>query len=180
LGNYGNLSVSITSWCEDLNFSVWPNKFAGTRTPSKMRGKTMVVMGFLRGDLGTVYLSFHYGGWLEVPAFIVRSSTYSYVHLVRSFIDPSCGCSDVVICDLFGTTISSLFGVVPLTLRASIEFSDCTWFPASSSCWPCPSSGISMSMPTSFVCWVCSTMGVGIPGVVSYDENSSTLTTSGG
>jgi hypothetical protein len=72
------------------------------------------------------------------------------------------------------------FGVIPLSLGASSGFSGCTCFPTSSSCWPCPSYGASMSMPTGFFCWVSSIMGVGLPSVISGDEISSTLTTYGG
>jgi hypothetical protein len=46
-------------------------------------------------------------------------------------------------------------------------------------CWPYPSSGLSMSMPTCVVYWVSSTTSVRLPGVISGDGISSALTTPG-
>jgi hypothetical protein len=92
---------------------------------------------------------------------------------------PSCGCSDVVVYDPFDATISSWFGAVPLILGASLGFSRCPRLPASSVGWPCPSSGVSMSITAGAVYEVFSTMGVGLLSVVSDDDISSTLTTFG-
>jgi hypothetical protein len=170
----------VTSWSEYLNFSTCPNRFTGIHTLSRMHNKTMIVVGCLRGDIGTVYLPFRYGGWLEVPTSTVRYLTYSSGRPMTSSTIPSCGSSDMVVCDLSSATVSLWFGAIPFILKASLGFSGCTRFPASSTYWPCPSSSVSMSIHVGVVFWVSSTMGVGLPSVISGDEISFMLTNSGG
>jgi hypothetical protein len=84
-----------------------------------MHGKTMVVVGCLRGDLGTTFFPFRYGGWLEVLASIVHSLTYSSGQSVTSSIVPSYGCSDMVVYDISGAVFFSWSGAAPLNLEAS-------------------------------------------------------------
>jgi hypothetical protein len=69
----GNLVLSDTSWYEYLSFLTWPSRSVPSCTLTSMRGRTIFVVGFLRGELGIYTLSFYYGGWLEVPVSFVYS-----------------------------------------------------------------------------------------------------------
>jgi hypothetical protein len=134
-------------------------------TPSRMHGKTMVVAAFLHGDLATGCFPFtmvddlRFQPPLFSPLYMPLAEPVTYSTM------PSYCCSDAVVCDLSGVT-SVWFGTIPLTLGASSGFSGHEGFPASLACWLCPTSDISISMPTIVVCWVSSTTGVGLPGSI--------------
>jgi hypothetical protein len=95
---------------------------------------------------------------------------------VTHYTIPYCCCSVVAVCDLPGATTSVWFGTVPFTLGASLVYLGCEVFPASLAFWPCPISGILMSMSTAIVSWVSSTMGVGLVGSILGEGISSKLT----
>jgi len=64
LANSGNLSMSLTSWSEYVNFYRRPNKSSFTHTPSSIRNVKIVAASCLYDDLGTICLSFRGGGWI--------------------------------------------------------------------------------------------------------------------
>jgi hypothetical protein len=93
---------------------------------------------------------------------------------------PSYGYSNMAMCDLSSAFIFSWFGILPLTLGASLGILEHQGFPISWVSWLYPTFDILIYITTRVVYWVSSTTGVGLHGAISTDKISSKLTNFGG